>query len=95
VRTAQRVAARADCSSSDVGVTVQTLRTDGYAAGSVNECGGYRALWAVVDGRWRQIEGTQEAWDCRGLRQFRVPSDVAGTSCYDYAAQRERRYQQA
>ncbi|CAB4718633.1 MAG: hypothetical protein F2667_09665 [Actinobacteria bacterium] len=67
-----------------VGITVDVMRTDGYAAGGVNDCGGYAALWAVVDGAWKQIAGTQEAWDCRILRRHDVPSDVAGDTCYAY-----------
>jgi hypothetical protein len=92
-RTAQQVADASDCSDGYVGVTVQTLRTDGYAVGGVNDCGGYAALWAAVDGRWREIAGTQEAWDCAVLERYAVPSDLAGTTCYDYDAQQERPYQ--
>jgi hypothetical protein len=91
-RLAQQVAQRSDCADGYVGVTVATLRTDGYAAGGVNDCGGYAALWATVDGQWKEIAGTQEAWDCAVLERYAVPSDVAGTTCYDYAAQEGRAY---
>jgi hypothetical protein len=92
-RTAQQVADASSCSDGYVGVTVATLRTDGYAVGGVNDCGGYAALWATVDGRWKEIAGTQEAWDCAVLERYAVPSDVVGTTCYDYDAQQERAYQ--
>ena len=94
-RTAQRLTDRSTCSGGSVGVMVQTLRTDGYAVGGVNECGGYRALWAVVDGSWKEIEGTQEMWDCAVLKRYTVPSELIEGRCYDYQAQQERDYQQA
>jgi hypothetical protein len=59
-RTAQRITDRSTCTGGYVGVTVETLRTDGFASGGVNDCGGYAALWAVVDGRWKEIQSTQE-----------------------------------
>jgi hypothetical protein len=92
-RTAQQVVDASSCSDGYVGVTVATLRTDGYAVGGVNDCGGYAALWATVDGRWKEIAGTQEAWDCAVLERYSVPSDVVGATCYDYEAQKERDYQ--
>jgi hypothetical protein len=93
-RTAQRITDASTCEGGYVGVTVSRLRTDGFAAGGVNDCGGYAALWAVVDGRWKQIEGTQEIWACGPLRRHRVPSSVAGRVCYDYGDQVERHYHQ-
>jgi hypothetical protein len=94
-RTAERLADGSTCEDGYVGVTVEFLRTDGYAVGGVNECGGYRALWAVVDGRWKEIAASQEMWDCAVLERYRVPSEIAGEHCYDYDAQKERDYQQA
>ncbi|WP_156391068.1 MULTISPECIES: hypothetical protein [unclassified Nocardioides] len=94
-RTAQRISDASTCEGGYVGVTVFRLRTDGFAAGGVNDCGGYAALWAVVDGRWKQIEGTQEIWACAPLRRHRVPSSIAGHTCYDYRHQVQRRYHQA
>jgi hypothetical protein len=90
----RRLLADSTCSDGYVGVNVQILRTDGYAVGGVNDCGGYAALWAVVDGQWKEIAGTQEAWECKVLEQYEVPSDVVGTTCYDYDAQKERHYEQ-
>ena len=76
-------------------MTVETLRTDGFASGGVNDCGGYAALWAVVDGDWKEIQSTQETWGCAALERYEVPSGVAGETCYDYDAQKERSYQQS
>ena len=93
---AEDLADKSTCSGEGyVGVTVETLRTDGYAVGGVNDCGGYAALWVLIDGRWREVLGTQEAWDCKVLHQYRVPSDLVGTSCYDYDANEQHSYQQA
>lgn len=94
-RTAQRLTDHSTCQHAYVGVTVETLRTDGFAAGGVNDCGGYAALWAIVDGHWKQIQGTQDVWECRVLRRYRVPSDVAGNKCYNYKTQKSHHYHQA
>ena len=91
-RAAERLAAGSTCADGYVGITVEFLRTDGYAVGGVNECGGYRALWAVVDGSWKEVAASQEMWDCAVLERYTVPSEVAGTRCYDYDAQKERDY---
>lgn len=92
---AQQNSDASSCADGYVGVTVQTLRTDGFAIGGVNDCGGYLALWAVVDGHWKEVAGTQELWDCKILERYQAPSDVVGDACYDYDAQHERAYQQA
>lgn len=77
-------------------MTIKTLRTDGYAEGAVNECGGgYVALWAIVDGEWKEIDATLDLWDCAVLAEHRVPSDIAGDTCYDNDAQAQQSYQQA
>ncbi|GAA4731456.1 hypothetical protein GCM10023350_13530 [Nocardioides endophyticus] len=91
-RKAQRLADQSTCSYAYVGVTVERLRTDGFAVGGVNDCGGYAALWAVVHGHWKEIQGTQEIWSCAILKGHHVPSSVAGDTCYDYKAQRVRHY---
>jgi hypothetical protein len=91
----RRLVADSTCSDAYVGITVEFLRTDGYAVGGVNDCGGYAALWAVVDGEWKEIAGTQEAWECKVLERYQVPSDIVGDTCYDYDAQKERHYEQA
>ena len=94
-RTAERVAEDSSCDDGYVGVRVRTLRTDGYATGSVNDCGGYVALWAVVDGDWKEIDGTQDLWDCAVLTKHRVPTDVAGDVCYDRDVRAQQAYEQA
>ncbi|HEU5035875.1 MAG TPA: hypothetical protein VFT70_02640 [Nocardioides sp.] len=94
-RTAQRISDESSCDAAAVGVTVEFVRTDGYAVGGVNDCGGYAALWAVVDGAWKEIQGTQDSWKCQVLRRYRVPSDIAGETCYDYRTQEEHSYHQA
>ncbi len=91
-RTAEELVEKSTCEHAAVGVVVATLRTDGYAVGGVDDCGGYAAMWALVDGQWREIQGTQDSWECRTLQRYHVPSDVAGTSCYDYEAGEARRY---
>ena len=92
---AENLTAKSTCTSGSVGVTVETLRTDGYAVGAVNDCGGYQALWVQADGHWRRVEGTQDSWNCKVLHKYRVPSAVVGTSCYDYDAKKQHTYQQA
>ncbi|RKS74116.1 hypothetical protein CLV35_2617 [Motilibacter peucedani] len=94
-RTVEQLQAEEKCPGAAVGVTVQTLRTDGFAIGGVNACGGYEALWAQVDGTWKEVYGTQDSLDCAVLRRYRVPSDVAGDTCYDYKGKKEHSYHQA
>ena len=93
-KKAQRLADQSTCTDGYVGVTVERLRTDGYAVGGVNDCGGYAALWAVVNGHWKEIAGTQEIWGCAVLRRHVVPSTIAGNRCYSYRAQKVRHYHQ-
>ena len=95
-RTAERVTRGATCEVGFVGVSVTSLRTDGYAVGAVNDCsGGHVAMWAVVDGDWKEIDATQDLWDCAVLGKYRVPSDIAGDTCYDKDARAQRSYQQS
>ena len=94
-RTAERLTGNTTCKDGNVGVTVRTLRTDGYAVGAVNECGGHAALWAIAHGHWKEIDATQDLWDCAVLAKYRVPSDIAGDSCYDGAAQAQHPYHRA
>ncbi|KQT92225.1 hypothetical protein ASG49_09805 [Marmoricola sp. Leaf446] len=92
--TAERLSRGAACDQGLVGVAVQSLRTDGYAVGAVNDCdGGYVAMWAMVDGGWTEIQATQDLWSCAVLAQYRVPSDIAGDTCYDDVARAQRPYQ--
>ena len=93
-RTAERLTTGTTCGEGYVGVIVKSVRTDGYAVGAVNECGGYVAMWAIVDGDWKEIDATQDLWDCAVLAKYRVPSDIAGDTCYDDDAQAQHSYQQ-
>lgn len=90
----KKLKAKATCDAAAVGVTVAAVRPDGYAAGGVNDCGGYQALWAEVDGNWQEIAGTQDVWECSLLKRYRVPSDLSGEKCYDPGAKKLRDYQQ-
>ncbi|MBZ5739967.1 hypothetical protein [Nocardioides mangrovi] len=94
-QTAQVLAEQSTCSDGYVGVTVAVVRSDGFARGGVNDCGGYAALWARTDSAWAEIDGTQEMWDCSTLEEYAVPSDVAGSDCWDSAANKRRDYQHA
>ena len=94
-RTVTRLKSDATCASTYVGVIVEFLRTDGYAVGGVDDCGSYAALWAVVDGEWTEVEGTQDSWSCQVLTRYEFPSELVGETCYDYSAQEERPYQQS
>lgn len=97
-RAAEEVSEQADCDGAAVGITVDVIRTDGFAAGGVNECGGYAAMWAKVDGAWQEIQGTQDTWDCAVLKQYRVPSDIllGSQTCFDYEGdKKEHAYHQA
>lgn len=83
------------CPDAAHGVGIDMVRTDGFAVGGINDCGGYRALWAKVDGRWKEIIGTQDEWDCGPLRKYQVPSVLVGGRCYDYEGdQKEHKYTQ-
>ena len=94
-RTAERLTTSTTCTSGYVGVTLRKLRTDGYAVGAVNDCGGYVAMWAVVDGHWKEIAATQDLWDCAVLARYQVPDAIAGDSCYDHDVKAQRGYHQA
>lgn len=94
-RTAERLNRGGTCHVDFVGVTMKALRTDGYAVGAVNGCsGGHVALWAIVEGGWREIDATQDLWDCAVLAEHRVPSDIAGDTCYDADAKAQHAYRQ-
>jgi hypothetical protein len=84
-RTIHHLQATSPCDDSFVGVTVNRVRTDGFARGGVNQCGGYVAIWKKVDGHWRQVLGTQDVWACSDLRRWGIPSSVVGPrpQCYD------------
>lgn len=95
--TAATIVAGASCEGDFVGVTVDAVRTDGFASGGVNECGGYAALWAQVDGRWQEIQGTQDSWDCAVLEQYAFPSELllGNDTCFDAGDQHGHTYEHA
>ena len=97
-RAAEEVSEQADCDGAAVGITVDALRTDGYAVGGVNACGGYAAMWARTDDGWLEIQATQDTWDCAVLKEYRVPSDLllGSQTCFDYDGdKKEHAYRQA
>jgi len=72
-------------------ITVEALRTDGFAIGGVNTIprrgcpdagGGYEAIWAVRAGAWKQVIGTQEVVSCRKLERYDIPSEIGVHECY-------------
>lgn len=93
-RKIRRMAAESTCEAPSE-VIVQLLRTDGFATGGVNDCGGYQALWVQVDGVWQEVDGTQEMEGCAVLERYHVPSELVDGRCYDYDAQEEREYHRA
>lgn len=62
-------------------IDVMKYSSDGYAVGAVGGCGGYRALWAVENGAWKEALGTQDEWRCGDLARLSVPEGFAG-QCY-------------
>ena len=72
-------------------ITVDALRTDGFALGTVSSrpkksCpdagGGYVAFWAVRKGAWKEVIGTQEVVSCAKLERFDIPSEIGVHECY-------------
>ncbi|GAB3663257.1 hypothetical protein GCM10027596_26160 [Nocardioides korecus] len=84
-RTIHHLQATRTCSPSAVGLSVNRVRSDGYARGAVNQCGGYAAIWKRVSGQWREVLGTQDIWTCRDLRRWSIPSSVVAPrpACYN------------
>jgi hypothetical protein len=72
-------------------MTVRSLRTDGFALGSFGTyprpgCptgGGYVAFWAIRQGQWKLVLGTQDFPDCDRLEQVGFPSELGVHDCYD------------
>ncbi|GAB3663251.1 hypothetical protein GCM10027596_26150 [Nocardioides korecus] len=65
-----------ECAGSARGLTVWRVRTDGFASGAENACGGALLIWKRVSGRWRMVTGTQSGWPCGDLRRWSVPSSM-------------------
>ncbi len=80
----------AGCKSAPL-ITVDALRTDGFAMGGVNtrprrHCatgGGYVAIWAVRHGGWKEVIGTQDVVACAKLERFDIPSEIGVDECYE------------
>ena len=80
----------AGCKTSPL-ITVNALRTDGFAMGAVNtrprrHCqtgGGYAAIWAVRHGAWKEVIGTQDVVACSRLEKFDIPSEIGVHECYE------------
>ncbi|HWU31893.1 MAG TPA: hypothetical protein VN108_03405, partial [Marmoricola sp.] len=77
------------CQSSAL-IVLSTYSSAGYAAASDEgmfgaSCarGGSGALYAQVNGNWQEIAANQSGYDCGILKQYKVPSSVAGTTCTD------------
>jgi hypothetical protein len=72
-------------------MSVRALRTDGFALGTVGTyqqagCpggGGYVAFWAVRNGEWKQVIGTQDVPNCSRLEKLGFPSELGVHDCYN------------
>ena len=70
---------------------VTALRTDGFALGNAGDrprpgCqagGGYVAFWAIRNGAWKQVIGTQDVPTCQRLEKLDFPSELGVDQCYD------------
>lgn len=66
------------CPDAAHGVGVAAYSPTGYAAGSVNDCGGHQSLWKFdrASGQWTEFLGTQEQPQCTVLHDAGFPADV-------------------
>jgi hypothetical protein len=66
-------------------VSVSKVDPAGYALGYVFDCdnGGAVHMWAKVDGTWRRIFDGQSIPPCDEMKEYGVPTSVAGTKCDD------------
>lgn len=66
------------CPDAAHGVTVAAYSPDGYAAGSVNDCGGHESLWKFdrASGQWTEFLGTQQQAECGVLRDAKFSAEV-------------------
>lgn len=82
IQTTNQQTCPAIAESEPGGVIVDMIRTDGFASGAALDCSGYETLWAQVDGRWREVGGSQYGWNCSMLRQFRIPDALTNGTCW-------------
>jgi hypothetical protein len=73
-------------------VSISNIYKQTYASGNIshqgNCIGGYEVLWGISNGSWIQIATTQNiGYACTTLEQYKVPSAIAGTTCYDSTSQ--------
>lgn len=66
------------CPGAAHAVTVAAYSPDGYAAGSVNDCGGHESLWKFdrASGQWTEFLGTQDIPECGVLRDANFSAEV-------------------
>lgn len=80
------------CKTSPI-VTVEAIRTDGFALGGVvtrprRHClagGGFGAIWAIRHDAWKVVIGFQDTVACKTLEKFGIPSEIGVHECYDGA----------
>lgn len=73
-------------------VNVRTYHPDGFAEGGFISCGGNAEIWAKRDGVWREIWAGQTAPDCKAMKEYSVPTSIAGTTCFDEPNERDVDY---
>ncbi len=75
-------------------IFVHAIRTDGFALGGeitrprgahCDGGGGAAYIWAIRQGEWKAVIGTQDEWPCDRLLKFGVPSEIGVDECYDGA----------
>lgn len=76
-----------DCAANPA-IYVEVYDPRGYARGGVSVCGGFEAYWAVVDGAWKEVVGTQSDPPCQPLEALRFPLAVVGPTCDDTGVSR-------
>jgi hypothetical protein len=72
-------------------ISVTAFRADGWANASdegvfgSDTCarGGNNALYAKINGAWKEIVATQSGYDCSDLKKYKVPAEVSGSTCLD------------
>jgi hypothetical protein len=73
-------------------IFVHAIRTDGFALGGeitrprgahCDGGGGAAYIWAIRQGEWKPVIGTQDEWPCDRLLKFAVPSEIGVDECYD------------
>lgn len=64
-----------------------TTYSHGWASGGEAGCGGNAAIWGRVNGRWKAVQGSQDAVSCSQLHRLGVPADpLIAKTCFDPSA---------